>query len=245
MFFQSKADNVSIWHDIPLFDESGCLNYINEIGLGDRAKMECATKEAWHPIKQDVKKGKLRFFTYGDLPFNYGMLPQTWEDPTKRSEFTDSDTTGDNDPVDVVELSESAMKCGEITQIKVVGVLGLIDEGETDWKVLGINKNHPKAAQINDIGDVDTVLGAGTCEKVKHWFQYYKTTDGKPENSFTWGGEFKGKDEAMKIIKECNHHWMSFLLGKVESKLEKSSSTHNLLVEKGVTSEEEAFKLVE
>lgn len=32
------------------------------------------------PIKQDVKKGKLRFYPY-DIHWNYGMLPQTWEDP--------------------------------------------------------------------------------------------------------------------------------------------------------------------
>lgn len=32
------------------------------------------------PIKQDVKKGKLRFYPY-NINWNYGMLPQTWEDP--------------------------------------------------------------------------------------------------------------------------------------------------------------------
>ena len=32
------------------------------------------------PIKQDTKKGKLRFYPY-NINWNYGMLPQTWEDP--------------------------------------------------------------------------------------------------------------------------------------------------------------------
>jgi hypothetical protein len=32
------------------------------------------------PIKQDVKKGKLRFYPY-NINWNYGLLPQTWEDP--------------------------------------------------------------------------------------------------------------------------------------------------------------------
>lgn len=32
------------------------------------------------PIKQDVKKGKLRFYPY-NINWNYGMIPQTWEDP--------------------------------------------------------------------------------------------------------------------------------------------------------------------
>jgi inorganic pyrophosphatase len=34
------------------------------------------------PIKQDVKKGKLRFYPY-NINWNYGLLPQTWEDPAK------------------------------------------------------------------------------------------------------------------------------------------------------------------
>ena len=32
------------------------------------------------PIKQDIKKGKLRFYPY-NIHWNYGALPQTWEDP--------------------------------------------------------------------------------------------------------------------------------------------------------------------
>lgn len=32
------------------------------------------------PIKQDVKKGKLREYPY-NIKWNYGMLPRTWEDP--------------------------------------------------------------------------------------------------------------------------------------------------------------------
>lgn len=236
-------DKVSIWHDIPLVfsdpkDDGIYLNYVNEIAKGDRAKMECATKEAWHPIKQDVKKEKLRFFTYGDLPFNYGMLPQTWEDPEKKSKFTDVDTLGDNDPVDVVELSDTPMKCGAVTPVKVLGILGLIDEGETDWKVLAIRKDHPKADKLNDVGDVDKVLGEGTCDKVVHWFQYYKTTDGKPENLFAHGGKLLDKKFAMDVIDETHQHWMDFLLNKVESKLERSSVTYNVLKAQGVTSDE-------
>ena len=37
------------------------------------------------PIKQDMKKGKLRFYPY-NIDWNYGMLPQTWEDPSHRND---------------------------------------------------------------------------------------------------------------------------------------------------------------
>lgn len=39
--------------------------------------------EVGTPIKQDVKKGKLRFYPY-NINWNYGLLPQTWEDPDKK-----------------------------------------------------------------------------------------------------------------------------------------------------------------
>ena len=37
------------------------------------------------PIKQDIKKGKLRFYPY-NINWNYGLLPQTWEDPGHRNQ---------------------------------------------------------------------------------------------------------------------------------------------------------------
>ncbi len=40
----------------------------------------CVQDEPKTPIKQDVKKGKLRFYPY-NINWNYGLLPQTWEDP--------------------------------------------------------------------------------------------------------------------------------------------------------------------
>lgn len=39
-----------------------------------------AQDETSTPIKQDVKKGALRFYPY-NINWNYGLLPQTWEDP--------------------------------------------------------------------------------------------------------------------------------------------------------------------
>ena len=39
-----------------------------------------AQDESSNPIKQDTKKGKLRFYPY-NINWNYGLLPQTWEDP--------------------------------------------------------------------------------------------------------------------------------------------------------------------
>ena len=42
----------------------------------------------YNPIIQDIKDGKLRYYQYGDMLFNYGAFPQTWEDPNIICKYT-------------------------------------------------------------------------------------------------------------------------------------------------------------
>lgn len=62
---------------------------------------------------------------------------------------------GDNDPVDVVEIGPVAHKRGGVYKIKAVGVLAMIDDGELDWKVIAVAADDPKAAEINDVADLE------------------------------------------------------------------------------------------
>ena len=75
---------MSAWHDVPLYAGDGLLNFVCEIPKESAAKMELATDEVSNPIKQDIKKGNLRFYPY-NINWNYGMLPQTWEDPDHKN----------------------------------------------------------------------------------------------------------------------------------------------------------------
>lgn len=38
---------------------------------------------------------------------------------------------------------------GEVIQVKPLGVLALIDEGEMDWKIIAINIEDPEADKFN------------------------------------------------------------------------------------------------
>lgn len=109
--------------------------------------------EKTNPIKQDTKKGKLRFYPY-NINWNYGFLPQTWEDPAHKNEGAGG-VFGDNDPVDVVEISSTALEMGGVYPVKCVGAYAMIDDGELDWKVIAINTNDPLADKINDVEDVE------------------------------------------------------------------------------------------
>ena len=79
---------ISPWHDIPLFSPDGYVHMVTEIPKFSRAKFEIATGEPYNPIKQDTKNGKLREYKYGDMCFNYGAFPQTWEDPAHKTPDT-------------------------------------------------------------------------------------------------------------------------------------------------------------
>jgi inorganic pyrophosphatase len=208
---------VSPWHDVPHGAGSGGFWFINEIPRGTTAKLEVCTKVDHNPIKQDLKKGKLRYFDYdmgyGGIPFNYGMLPQTFEDPNES--HPDTGCVGDADPIDVVELSGSPLPVGAIRRVKVLGCLAMIDEGETDWKIIAIDASHPRAADWNSISDLTSPEDQQLLAAVRQWFRLYKTPDGKPENTFAFNGEYQGRDYALRIIEEVHGTYKDLLAGKL------------------------------
>jgi len=210
LFFERDGTRISPWHDIPLYADKGkkIFNYVVEIPRGTNGKLEISREEDRNPIKQDVKNGKLRFvadiMNFKGYPFNYGAFPQTWEDPA----HVDPETgcKGDSDPVDVVDISKAEVHRGDIRQVKVLGTLALVDEGETDWKIISIDVTDPDAGKFNDIEDVRRER-PGTIEMIHDWFRDYKIPDGKPPNSFAFGGAAKDHAYACKVIDETEAFW--------------------------------------
>lgn len=191
-----------------------------EIPRWTNAKMEIATKEPLNPIKQDVKKGALRYvrncFPHKGYIWNYGAFPQTWEDPKHLDEATGA--KGDNDPIDVIEIGSRVALRGEVIQVKVLGVMALIDEGETDWKVIAIDISDPVADQLNDIQDVE-ILMPGLIRATHEWFKIYKIPDGKPPNEFAFNGEPKNREFAEKTVAETHKYWKE-LVSNADNKTE-------------------------
>lgn len=70
--------------------------------------------------------------------------------------------------------------------------MALLDEEETDWKVIVIDINDPLASKLNDVEDVERHL-PGLLRATNEWFRIYKIPDGKPENQFAFTGECKNK----------------------------------------------------
>ncbi|KAK9763000.1 Inorganic pyrophosphatase [Basidiobolus ranarum] len=223
IFFEKDGKPVSPFHDIPLFanDTKNVYNMVVEIPRWTNAKLEIATGQTFNPIKQDVKKGKLRYvrncFPHHGYIWNYGALPQTWEDPTHT--HAETKARGDNDPIDVLEIGEQVATPGQIKQVKVLGVMALLDEGETDWKVIAIDVNDPLANKLNDIEDVEKHL-PGLLRATNEWFRIYKIPDGKPENQFAFSGEAKNKKYATEVILETHEAWKRLITGAIPAKTE-------------------------
>ncbi|XP_022919703.1 inorganic pyrophosphatase isoform X2 [Onthophagus taurus] len=210
VYIKDQNGPISPLHDIPLVADAvkKTYNMVVEVPRWTNAKMEITMKETLNPIKQDVKKGKVRFvancFPHHGYIWNYGALPQTWENPEHLDDGTGC--KGDNDPIDVIEIGYRVAKRGEILQVKVLGTIALIDEGETDWKVLAIDVNDPIADQVNDIPDVEKHF-PGLLKASVEWFKIYKIPDGKPENQFAFNGEAKPAAFAQNVVEEVHGFW--------------------------------------
>lgn len=136
---------------------------------------------------------------------------KTWEDPN--SIHPETKAKGDDDPLDVCEIGELVGYPGQVKQVKVLGTMALIDEEETDWKIMVIDVNDPLASKLNDVEDIERHL-PGLLRASNEWFRIYKIPDGKPENQFAFSGECKNRKYATDIVRECAEAWNNLVAGK-------------------------------
>jgi len=217
-FFKDESgEKISPWHDIPRYasenrllldTEELVLNYITECPRGTRQKMEMSLEAEWNPILQDTKNGELRYLKWAPVLFNYGFVPQTWEDPNIQD--PDTGKGGDNDPLDVVDIGRRMCARGEIVRARVLGALALIDEGETDWKIIVCNIEDPLIRWINNINQAEEKK-QGFPYAIREYFRNYKIPDGKPQNTFAFNEKFLPKEKAFEIIETHHNHWKKLL----------------------------------
>lgn len=147
----------------------------------------------------------LRPSRYGDQLVNYGAFPQTYEDPAHIS--PDTGCCGDNDPLDCMEIGSRIWSTGAIVRVKPLGVLALIDEGETDWKVIVISVEDPMADLLNDISDVEAHM-PGCLEAITRWLKLYKSP---AINEFAFGAMPQGRAYSEAVIEETHQSWKALI----------------------------------
>ncbi|NKD55442.1 inorganic diphosphatase [Haematospirillum sp. H1815] len=130
------------------------------------------------PVKYEVDKesGAMyvdRFLhTAMHYPCNYGFIPHTLSD--------------DNDPIDVMVVSNMPVAVGSVLRSRPVGVLYMEDESGGDEKILAVphSKLHPYHDNVQNYTDLRSTL----IRQIEHFFVHYKDLEeGKWAKVKGWG----------------------------------------------------------
>ena len=165
---------MNIWHDI---DSSRITKddfvAVIEISKGGRNKYEL-----------DKQTGLLKLdrvlYTATHYPANYGFIPKTY--------------AGDEDPLDVLVLCQEKIVSMALVEVYPIGVLKMVDNDQSDEKIIAICKKDPFLNMYKDISEVPEHILA----EIKHFFEVYKQLEGKQ----TMVDTIMGREEAEKIIEE-------------------------------------------
>jgi len=226
IYYYRYGRQISPWHDIPFEagkDKNGTslLSFVCEIPRISRSKNEIHKTVPFNPVLQDVEKdGSLRYYNYPlDKPgsiCNYGAITQTWEDP--KAPDPDTGLGGDNDPVDVLQLNMQPCTPGAVQRVKVLGALAMVDDSETDWKLLVIDVDAKDAPDWSDVGDVPTER----VDELREWFRNYKTADGKPQNQFGLDERAVDAAHALRVARGTHEHWAAARQGQSKCTFKKT-----------------------
>lgn len=166
------------------------FNLLHDIAPGDKTPNEITVvveiqKGSKNKYELDKATGMIKLdrvmHTGQDYPFDYGFVPQThWHD---------------GDPLDVVLLTTYPLVPGLLLAARPVGVFDMIDDGESDAKILAVPVKDPRFANINDLSDVNP----HTIEEIRHFFETYKLVQKKEVSIPT----IRDAASAKEVIKEA------------------------------------------
>ncbi|MEQ1632143.1 MAG: inorganic diphosphatase [Planctomycetota bacterium] len=153
-------------------------------------EIPCGTNEKWEVkldgvMRWDLKNGAPRVVEYLGYPTNYGIVPRA---------ILGKEIGGDGDPLDILVLGP-AMPRGTVVSVKVIGLIHLVDGGETDDKVLAVVADGP-LGKLDSMNDLERDH-PGVTTILKTWFENYKGP-----GKLTCSG-FGSRGDALELIEKC------------------------------------------
>lgn len=163
------------WHEISAGENAPeIVNGIIEIPKNNRAKYEL-----------DKESGLLKLdrvlYSAMYYPANYGFIPRTYCD--------------DDDPLDILVLSQETIVPMCLVDAKVIGVMQMLDGGEKDDKIIAVAANDMSVQHINDISE----LPEHSIKEMRNFFEDYK----KLENKTVLVEDFQGREVAQQIVAQA------------------------------------------
>lgn len=162
------------WHHVSKGEAlPDIVNAVIEIPKESRAKYEL-----------DKESGLLKLdrvlFSSVTYPANYGFIPQSYCE--------------DNDPLDILVLSQIKVVPLCIVPAKVIGVMRMQDGGEADDKIIAVAEGDTSVNYINDISE----LPPHFVSELRSFFEDYK----KLENKTVVVEDFLDRKSAIDILNE-------------------------------------------
>lgn len=108
-------------------------------------------------------------------PTLYGFIPRTYCGDEVGA-LSPKSSGGDRDPMDICVISERPITKSEVLlNVKVVGGLQAVDNGEADDKIIAVLKNDNFWGDVKEVTDLPTAL----IERLRHYFSTYKLVPGE------------------------------------------------------------------
>lgn len=174
------------WHGVSYGEHAPrIVNAIIEIPQGSRCKFEL-----------DKASGLLKLdrviYSSFHYPVNYGFIPQTYGD--------------DKDPLDILVLTSLPVVPLTLMEAKVIGVMQMIDSGDSDDKIIAVADKDPSVNHYNNIEE----LPAHFLQELRHFFEEYKAL----ENKTVIVEDFSDKVTALKVIEEAIQSYKENFINK-------------------------------
>lgn len=94
-------------------------------------------------------------------PGDYGFIPSTLGD--------------DGDPLDVLVLVDTPSFPGCLQEVRPIGVLDMVDQGQGDEKIIAVGIGNPRYKDVNDYSDIYPHI----LKEITHFFSIYKDLENK------------------------------------------------------------------
>jgi inorganic pyrophosphatase len=117
-------------------------------------------------------------------PGDYGFIPSTLGD--------------DGDPLDVLVLVDTPSFPGCVQEVRPIGVLEMIDQGQGDEKILCVGEGNPRYHDVHNYSDIYPHI----LKEITHFFSIYKDLEGKSVEVRGWRDATVAKEVILKAQKQ-------------------------------------------
>jgi len=159
---------------IPAQPKPGLVNVLIEIPGGSKNKYE---------FDKDINAFALDRVLYASVqyPFDYGFIPNTLAD--------------DGDPLDGMVIMDQPTFPGCVITARPIGMLGMIDGGDQDEKILCVPDKDPRYVGVNTLADV----AQHRLDEIAEFFRTYKNLEKKVTEITGW----QDADKVQSLVDQC------------------------------------------